>query len=259
MRILFIGDIIGRPGRRAVKEAVPGIRGSHNIDLVVANGENAAGGIGITPKVCDELGEYVDIITSGNHIWAKKEIIEYIKDSPLLLRPVNFPPGSPGRGYVVRTVKNGKKVGIINAVGRVFMQPLDCPFRTTEKVVAEISKETNIILVDFHAEATSEKQAMGWFLDGKVTAVLGTHTHVPTADHRILPGGTAYITDVGMTGARNGIIGMKKEDVLSRFLTQMPARLEPAKDEIWINAALIIADEETGKAIEVEPIRFPVK
>jgi len=218
MRILMIGDVIGRPGRRAVRALVPKLRQQNGIDLVVANGENAAGGIGLTPETARELLESgVDVITSGNHIWRNKAIFRDINGDQKLLRPANYPRGTPGRGWTVLE-KHGVKVGVLNLLGRVFMEPLDCPFRTAQKEIPIIQKQTKIIIVDFHGEATSEKVAMGWHLNGMVSAVIGTHTHVQTADERVLDGGTAYITDAGMTGPFDSIIGMKK-DGYTQFLS----------------------------------------
>ncbi len=247
MRILMIGDVVGRPGRRAVRALLPGLRRDHHIDLVVVNGENAAGGFGLTEETATEiLGYGVDVITSGNHIWDQKEIIPHLDGALPILRPMNYPEGVPGRGYLMMD-----GVMVVNLMGRVFMSPLLCPFRTMHAFLESIEEERpRIILVDFHAEATSEKQALGWYLDGKVSAVVGTHTHVPTADARILPRGTAYVTDLGMTGPVNSIIGNKQEDVLARFLRQMPQRLAVASGPSGFNSVLMDFDEE-GRAVFV--------
>jgi len=249
MKILFIGDIVGSPGREAIKQLLPVLKKEHNLDFVIANAENAAGGSGITPKVAAELFESgVDAITSGDHIWKKREIFEVINQDERILRPLNFPAGAPGRGFAAFNTKNGPKVGVINVNGRVFMEALECPFKTTLLAAEALAKETRIIIVDIHAEATSEKVAMGWYLDGKVSALLGTHTHIQTADERILPQGTAYITDVGMTGPCDSVIGRKIEDVLERFLTCVPSRFAVAQDNIQLQGAVLEIDAQTGKA-----------
>lgn len=258
MNLLFIGDIVGRPGRRAVVDHIKSLVERFQIDLVVANGENAADGIGLTPEICDELLGVLDVITTGNHVWARKEIIPYIAETPRLIRPLNFPSEVPGRGWVLVETDAGIPVVVVNLAGRVFMDLVDCPFRTMERSLQEFSSLAPNILVDFHAEATSEKQAMGWFLDGKVSAVVGTHTHIPTADERLLHHGTAYITDVGMTGPWNSVIGMKKDLALRRFLTRMPVRFEAARKEVRINAVLISIDEETGRATGIQRINLEV-
>uniref|UniRef100_A0A7C5EMB3 TIGR00282 family metallophosphoesterase n=1 Tax=Desulfobacca acetoxidans TaxID=60893 RepID=A0A7C5EMB3_9BACT len=243
MNILFLGDIVGSPGRRAVEELLNRLVDRHLIDLVVANGENASGGIGITPAVADQLLNMgIDLLTSGNHIWKHKEIVPYLEDTDRLLRPANYPPDTPGRGYAILETALGEKVAVINLEGRVFMSPLECPFRTVEKILAGFSPEVKVILVDMHAEATSEKLAMGWFLDGRVSAVLGTHTHVQTADERVLPGGTGYITDVGMTGPINSVIGMKTEVILERFLTQRPQPFKVASQNIQLQGVVLKID-----------------
>lgn len=253
MRILFIGDIIGKKGRRTVKEVIYKVIEEHQVDLCLANGENAAGGFGITPGVAEELFDQpVDILTSGNHIWDRKEIIDYIEKEKCLLRPANYPQEAPGRGSIIFTTASGLKVGILNLEGRVFVSNIECPFKTADREITALKKQTPIIIVDFHAEATSEKTAMGWFLDGKVSAVVGTHTHVQTADERILPGGTAYITDVGMTGPRDSVIGIKKEQVLERFLTNVPQRFECAGGQGMFCAVIIDVDENTGHANTIE-------
>jgi len=252
MKILFIGDIVGSPGREAIKKLVPPLKQEHCIDFVIANAENASGGSGITSRVAAELfSSGVDVITSGDHIWKKSEIFELINQEERILRPINFPSGAPGRGAAVFKSKNGAKVGVINVNGRVFMEALDCPFKTVLKAVEELAKETKIIIVDIHAEATSEKIALGWYLDGKVSAVLGTHTHIQTADDKILPKGSAYITDVGMTGPYDSVIGRRVEDVLTRFLSSIPVKFEVAEGNIQLHGALVEIDEETGRALSI--------
>jgi metallophosphoesterase (TIGR00282 family) len=259
MRLLFIGDIVGKPGRRAVHELLPDLISNYQIDFVIANGENAAAGFGITREIVEDLFENrIDVITTGNHIWDKKEIHDFIGDYETLLRPANYPGSAPGRGSVVMPCVNGHHVGVLNIMGRVFMHSLECPFRIAEEEIARIRKRTKIILVDMHAEATSEKIAMGWFLDGKVTAVVGTHTHVQTADERVLPGGTAYITDVGMTGPFDSVIGTRKEIVLERFLTQLPNKFDVAKGDVRLQAVLIDVDEKTGRALSIERLSLPL-
>ena len=256
VNILFIGDIVGKPGRKAVRELLPDLVNRFKIDLVVANGENASGGIGISAKEADELlTSGIHVLTSGNHIWKKKEIQAYIQQNPDLIRPANYPEGTPGHGLVIKETKSGHKVAVVNLLGRIFMEAVDCPFRRAIKEWAKIVKETPVILVDFHAEATSEKLALGWFLDGKVSAVLGTHTHVQTSDERILPQGTAYMTDVGMTGPSDSVIGVKKELAIERFLTQLPHKFEVASREILLEGAVLSLDAETGKAITITRIR----
>ena len=245
----MIGDVIGRPGRQAVKGLVPSLRQEHAIDLVIANGENTAGGFGLTLKTAYELLENgVDVLTSGNHIWDQKEIIPHLDEGLPLVRPANYP-NAPGRGSLVY-----ENVMVVNLMGRVFMPPLDCPFRTADKIlqVAEAGEKPPVVIVDFHAEATSEKQAMGWYLDGRVSAVLGTHTHVGTVDSRVLPKGTAYITDVGMTGPVDSVIGSETGAVVDRFLTGMPHRLAVASGPVMMNSVLIEVDQDTGMALSIE-------
>jgi metallophosphoesterase (TIGR00282 family) len=253
MKILFIGDIVGKPGRRAVRELLPEIIFQHKIDFVIANCENAAAGFGVTRDVVEELfGSHINVLTSGNHIWDKREINEFIGDYETFLRPANFPAGSPGCGSVVRPDSSGISCGVINLMGRVFMKPIDCPFRAAEREIEKMKKYTKTIIIDMHAEATSEKEAMGWFLDGRVSAVLGTHTHVQTADESVLPGGTAYITDVGMTGPFNSIIGIRKDAVIERFLTQIPNKFDVAKDDVRLQGVVIDVDGRSGKAAGIE-------
>jgi metallophosphoesterase (TIGR00282 family) len=253
MKILLVGDIVGKPGRRAVRELLPEIISERGIDFVIANCENAAAGFGVTRDIVEELySSQINVLTSGNHIWDKKEIREFAEDYETLLRPANYPNGSPGWGSVVMPNSSGIHVGVINLMGRVFMKPLECPFRTAEREIEKIKNRAKIIIIDFHAEATSEKEAIGWFLDGRVSAVLGTHTHVQTADESILPGGTAYITDVGMTGPFNSIIGIRKDDILERFLTQVPNRFDVAKDDVRLQGVIVDIDGKSGRARGIE-------
>ena len=254
-RLLFIGDIVGKPGRELVRRGLAALVTHYRADLVIANGENAAAGFGITPDIADDFFEYgVHVITGGNHTWDKKEIVPYFADHPRMLRPANFPPGTPGRGRVVVRATNGVSVAVINAMGRVFMTALDDPFRVVLEEIEAVRAEARVILVDFHAEATSEKVAMGWHLDGRVTVVVGTHTHVQTADDRVLPNGTAYITDVGMTGPHDSVIGVERGAILQRFLTGLPQRFETATENPRLNAVLVAADETTGLATHIERV-----
>ena len=248
MRVLMIGDVVGRSGRRAVKTLLPGLRREMNIDLVVANGENAAGGLGLTLDTANELlSSGVDMITSGNHIWDQKEIIPHLDSAPAILRPLNYPPAAPGRGYSIVD-----DVLIVNIIGRVFVGTFDCPFRAMDQLLEELPDPPKVIIVDLHAEATAEKVAMGWYLDGRVSAVAGTHTHVPTADARILPKGTAYVSDLGMVGAANSVIGVEVKDALERFLLQIPRRLQVAMEgPVYFNSVLVEIDDVTGRAKEI--------
>jgi metallophosphoesterase (TIGR00282 family) len=251
LKILAIGDIIGKPGRNAVKEILPALCDEHNIDLVVGNGENAAGGLGLTPSTAEDLFDSgIDVITTGNHIWTHNDIIPYLDSELAILRPLNYPPMDPGRGYLMKD-----NVLIVNLVGRVFMGHVDCPFRAMDQLLAEFEHKSIPIIVDFHAEATSEKMAMGRYLDGRVSAVVGTHTHVGTADARILPGGTAYVTDIGMVGPRDSVIGDDPDSVIKRFLTQIPIRLSVGKGEVSFDAILLEVDEKTGKAADIRRIQ----
>lgn len=257
VKLLFIGDIVGRPGRDCVKQGLAALVEHHGVDLVIANAENSAAGFGITREIGDQLLEAgVDVMTSGNHIWDKKEALDYIGTEPRLLRPANYPHGAPGNGSYVARTRNGQPVGVINAMGRVFMLNIDDPFAVVLREIEAMRQRTRVIFVDFHAEATSEKVAMGWHLDGKVTAVVGTHTHVQTADERILPKGTAYLTDVGMTGPHDSIIGVEIEPALGKFLTALPARFETATGNPRLNAVLIEADEATGHATDIERLSY---
>jgi len=257
MKLLFIGDIFGKPGREIVRRGLPALVERHGIDFVIANGENSAAGFGVTGDIADALFGYgIDVMTSGNHIWDKKEVLDYIPRQTKLLRPANFPAGVPGRGSFLGRTRTGEPVGVINVMGRVFMTPLDDPFAVVLREIDALRAKTRVILVDFHAEATSEKVAMAWHLDGRVTAVLGTHTHVQTADERLLPKGTACLTDVGMTGPHDSIIGVTVEAALGRFLNAMPARFEAAGGTARINAAIISADPATGKATAIERLNL---
>lgn len=257
MRFLIIGDVIGKPGRKIVGDKLKEIKKKHAIDGVIVNGENSAGGLGITPETCEELLHYgIDVITTGNHIWDKKEILPYIDTQEKLLRPLNYPPGVPGYGSILLN-NNHQKWAVINLSGRVFMSPLDCPFQAVDKELEILRKETNIILIDFHAEATSEKIAFGWYCDGRVSCVVGTHTHVVTADEKILPGGTAYITDIGMTGAHQSVIGIETKQILSRFLTQIPVKYTVAKEDVILNSVIVEVDDQTGKSLSIS--RFALR
>src|SRR5881628_446616 len=259
MRILFIGDIVGRPGRDLVRRGLPAIVEHHAIDFVVANAENAAAGFGITREIGDQLLDWgVDVMTSGNHIWDKKEALDYIGTEPRLLRPANYPAGAPGNGSYLARTDDGRTVGVVNVMGRVFMLPIDDPFQVVLREIEALRKRTRIVFVDFHAEATSEKIAMGWHLDGKVTAVVGTHTHVQTADERILPKGTAYLTDVGMTGPHDSVVGVEIEPALSRFLNALPARFDTASGNPRLNAVVIETDPRTGLAVDIERLSVGV-
>jgi metallophosphoesterase (TIGR00282 family) len=256
MKILFIGDIVGNPGRNAVRALLPELKKEKDIGFVIANAENAAGGSGITPRVAQELFESgADVLTAGDHIWKKRDVLEIIELDRRIVRPANFPSGAPGHGWNVFEARDGVRVGVINVNGRVFMDALECPFRTAKHAQEILVQETPIIIVDMHAEATSEKVALGWYLDGKVSAVLGTHTHIQTADEKILPAGTAYITDVGMTGPYDSVIGRRVEDVLERFLTAIPHRFEVAEGNVQLHGVVVDIDPSSGKARGIERIQ----
>jgi metallophosphoesterase (TIGR00282 family) len=256
VKILYIGDIMGEPGRRAVGRMVPRVVSQRQVDVVIGNGENVAGGFGITPELAEELFEMgLSVITTGNHAWDKKEILDYFPREPRLLRPANYPAGVPGNGSYVVETPGGEKLGVLQLMGRAYMPTLDCPFQVAKREVARLKRETAAVLVDMHAEATSEKMAMGHYLDGDVIAVVGTHTHVQTADEQILPKGTAYLTDIGMTGPLHGVIGVKKELAIEKFLTGMPKRFEVASGPTVFCAVLIEVDAQLGKAIAIERIR----
>jgi len=251
MRVLMIGDVVARPGRVAVLERIQDLREQHDVDFVVMNAENVAGGFSITPRLADDLfAAGIDVMTSGNHIYDKREVIPYIERQPRLLRPANYPPGSPGNGVWTGEVR-GVRVAVVNLIGRVFMPPADDPFRSADEIVNGLPADVKVRLVDMHGEATSEKSAIGWYLDGRVSAVVGTHTHVQTADERILPGGTAYLTDIGMTGSYAGVIGMDRKDVIARFTSAINKRAEHSTGDVRICAALLDIDETTGHAREI--------
>jgi metallophosphoesterase (TIGR00282 family) len=257
VRILFIGDIVGRPGRDLIKTGLASLVDHHGIDLVIANAENAAAGFGITREIGEQMLDWgVDVMTSGNHIWDKREALDYIGIEPRLLRPAYYPAGAPGNGSYLARTASGVSVGVVNVMGRVFMLNIDDPFAVVLKEVEALRQRARIVFVDFHAEATSEKIAMGWHLDGKVTAVVGTHTHVQTADERILPKGTAYLTDVGMTGPHDSVIGVEIGAAVGRFVTAMPAKFETATGNPRLNAVVIDADEQTGRATDIERLSY---
>ncbi len=257
MRVLMIGDVVAKPGRVAILERIQDLREQHRIDLAVMNAENVAGGFSITPTLADQLfASGIDVMTSGNHIFDKRDVIPYIERNGRLLRPANYPPGTPGNGMWIGEVR-GVRVAVLNLIGRVFMGTSDDPFRVADELVRSIGTEVRVRLVDMHAEATSEKSAMGWFLDGRVSAVVGTHTHVQTADERILPGGTAFLSDIGMTGSYAGVIGMDKDDVIARFTSVTHRRAEHSAGSVRICAAVIEVDDETGHAREISRLSLP--
>ena len=257
MRILFIGDIVGKPGREIIRNGLHDFRRKENVDVVIANGENTAGGSGLTPKIAEELfDDGIDILTSGDHIWKKKEIYDFLDTTDRLIRPANYPRGAPGRGSTAVDVKGAGKIGVINLIGRVFMEAVDCPFERVRAELEKLRQITPVIIVDMHAEATSEKIAMGWYLDGTVSAVIGTHTHIQTADEKILPGGTAYITDCGMTGPYDSVIGRKKEQIITRFLTGLPIRFEMAAEGVEMHGVVIDIDNRSGKAQNIKRVQM---
>ncbi|MES1261091.1 MAG: TIGR00282 family metallophosphoesterase [Acidobacteriota bacterium] len=252
MKLLFIGDIFGHAGRRIVADHLADIRASQGIDVVIANGENSAAGFGITPNIAEELFRYgIDVMTSGNHIWDKRDIYDYLARQPRLIRPANYPAPAPGSGLYIHETLSGARCAVMNLQGRVYMANTDCPFRKIDQVLATIPEDVKVRFVDFHAEVTSEKMAMGWHLDGRVSAMVGTHTHIPTADTRILPGGMAYQTDCGMTGPYDSVIGVEKEPVLQKFLTAMPIKMEAAKGCVELHSVIVEVDESSGKALNV--------
>jgi 2',3'-cyclic-nucleotide 2'-phosphodiesterase len=258
MRILFIGDIFGKPGRRLVQDNLQKLINDYHIDFCLANVENAAAGFGVTPQIADDLLDCgIDVLTSGNHIWDKRAIFPYLSEQPKLLRPHNYPRGVPGTGVYIGDTNCGVRIGVLNLQGRVFMAPIDCPFTTGLAAVENMRRQTPVIIVDFHAEATSEKQALGWYLDGHVSAVVGTHTHVMTADERVLPKGTAYLTDLGMTGPHDSIIGSEHDAAIDRFLRQLPNRLEPASGNLRICAVVIEVEEASGRALNIMRLDLP--
>ena len=258
MNILCIGDIVGRPGREALAQVLPKLKKEHSIDFVIVNAENASGGSGLIPKNAEEIfGCGVDVITMGDHVWDKSEILAYLQEHPQkIIRPANFPEGAPGAGWTILTAANGVKVGVINLLGRTFMRyNILCPFLALEGIVAQIKKQTTLIMVDMHAEATSEKVALGHFADGKVSSVFGTHTHIQTADEKILPGGTAYITDLGMTGPYDSVIGQDKAKIITRFLTSMPHKFEVARAQATVHGIIVKVDSKTGRANSISRIQ----
>ena len=257
MRLLFLGDVVGRPGRRALAALVPRLAAQEDIEFIIANCENASGGKGVDPRSADELHETgVDVLTSGNHVWQNREIVPYMRESGRLLRPLNFPPGVPGVGWTVQKARRSEaRVAVLNLIGRVFMAPVDCPFRAADEALADIRREASIVFVDMHAEATSEKVAMGRFLDGRVSAVVGSHTHIQTADETVLPGGSAYLTDAGMCGPEDSVLGVRTDRVVERFLTQMPTRFEVAAGAVLVQGAVIDIDGETGRARSIRRVR----
>jgi 2',3'-cyclic-nucleotide 2'-phosphodiesterase len=261
MRVLFLGDVVGRPGRRALTTLLPRLAAREGIHFTIANGENAAGGKGIDPRSAEELRDAgVDVLTTGNHVWQNRDIIPYMRETDRLLRPLNFARDVPGIGWTVQNVRRSDvRVGVVNLIGRVFMQPAECPFQAGAAAVEELRRHTTVIVVDMHAEATSEKVGMGRFLDGKVSAVLGSHTHIQTADEAILPGGTAYLTDAGMCGPEDSVLGIKTEPVLQRFLTQMPTRFDLASGAVLVQGAIVDVDEATGRASAIRRLRERVE
>lgn len=260
MRLLFLGDIVGRPGRRAVKELLPTLKEKYEPHLIIGNGENAAGGRGITRKTADELFlSGIDILTMGNHVWDQREVYDFIDGENRIVRPANYPPDAPGQGYVIIRTGENTKLGIINLSGRIYMPSLDCPFRHLDYLLPLIKKETNVIIIDFHAEATSEKMALAWYVDGRASAVLGTHTHIQTSDERILPKGTGYITDVGMTGPRDSVLGVKAESVISKFLSLRPVRFEIAGGPLQLNAVFLEIEQEKGTTEVIKRINIMKK
>jgi len=255
LKILFIGDIVGKPGRSILREHLAEVKERYSPDMVIANGENLAGGLGATAQLIREITEYgVDVVTMGNHVWRRAEFIKDIDSLNNVVRPANFPANSPGKQRIFYSLSDGRQVAVFNLVGRTFMDAYDCPFRVGFEIARELKEKTPIVILDMHAEATSEKMAMGWYLDGTISAMLGTHTHVQTADERILPQGTAYITDVGMTGPHDGIIGMKTEQVLTRFVTGIPSRYEVAEKNLSFNGVVVVIDDTTGRATSIERI-----
>jgi 2',3'-cyclic-nucleotide 2'-phosphodiesterase len=258
VRILFVGDIVGRPGRSGLASVMPELRDRHAPDLVIANGENTAGGLGITEKTANELfGLGVDVITTGNHVYRHKEAYEFLDRTDRVLRPANYMAGNPGRGHTIVSAGE-RRVAVVNLSGAVQLRAARSPFPEADSIVDRVSRDADVIVVDFHAEVTSEKVAMGWHLDGRVAAVLGTHTHVPTADARVLPGGTAFISDVGMTGSRAGIIGVRREQALEAFRTQMPVKFDTADEDVWVNAVLVTVRDD-GLAESIEPVLVPAR
>jgi hypothetical protein len=257
MKILFIGDIVGKTGRNVLKALLPNLADRYKADLIIANGENVAGGFGITEKTATEIFSFgVHIITTGNHVWDKKDAVPYIAKEHRILRPINYPPGAPGFGSIIHTLPNKEKVAVMNISGRVFMNTLDCPFRVFDREIERLREDANIVFIDFHAEATSEKIAFGYYVDGRASAVVGTHTHVQTADEKILPGGTAYITDVGMTGPLTSVIGIEKDQIVERFLSLMPRKYDVAGGKALLCAVVVEIDGKSGKAVAIQRIQL---
>ncbi|MBW1808369.1 MAG: TIGR00282 family metallophosphoesterase [Deltaproteobacteria bacterium] len=258
--ILTLGDVVGKPGRKALIQHLDSIVEESQADFVIVNGENASGGLGITPPVAEELlALKIDVLTSGNHIWKHKDILAYLDSEYRLLRPANYPEGTPGRGFEIFSQTNGVNIGVINLEGQLFMNPLPCPFRKADAILEELSQKTSLIIVDFHAEATSEKRALGHYLDGRVTAVVGTHTHIPTADAEVLPAGTGYLTDLGMTGPTDSVIGVRKQQAIARFTTRLPSSFQVARGRVQVQGAIIKADPDTGKCLEMTQRCWPVE
>lgn len=256
MRLLFLGDVVGRGARQAIRRRLRSLRAENDVDFVVANGENAAAGKGIDPDSTEELLDAgVDVVTSGNHVWKFPAIVGLIEREPRLLRPANFPAGNPGRGWTIHEARDGTRVGVLNLIGRAFMGPCDCPFLAADAALGSMRGEADAVLVDMHAETTSEKSAMGWYLAGRAAAVVGSHTHVQTADERVLPGGTAFLTDAGMCGPVDSVIGMRREEVLRRFLSQMPERFEVARGPVILQGAFIDVDRQSGRATGIRRLR----
>ena len=257
IRILFVADIFAQPGRRAAALCIPRLINKRQVDFCIVNGENAAGGFGLTANIVRKLHSYgADIITSGNHIWDVKDFVPYLEKAERVLRPLNYPEGAPGKGALLATASNGTKIGVVNLQGRTHLPQIDCPFRVGRRAVETLKAETPIVFVDFHAEATAEKSALGWYLDGLASAVVGTHTHVQTADERILPQGTAYLTDAGMTGPSQSVIGIRPHIAIERFMTQVPQRFKPAEGNAQFCGVLVDADPSTGKALGIERLFF---
>jgi metallophosphoesterase (TIGR00282 family) len=256
MRLLFLGDVVGKGARQVLRRRLRALRRDRDVAFVVANGENAAGGKGLDPDSADELFDAgVDVITTGNHVWQHSRLLPVLEHETRILRPANFPEGNPGRGWTVQRAGDGASVAVVNLIGRVFMGSFDCPFRAVDRILGEIGRDADVVLVDMHAETTSEKVAMGWHVAGRVAGVVGSHTHVQTADDRILPGGTAYLTDAGMCGPQDSVIGMRRDEVLRRFLTQMPVRFEVAKGPVLMQGALLEVDRATGRATAIERVQ----
>ena len=256
MRLLFLGDVVGRGARRALRARLRRLREENRVDFVVANGENAAGGKGIDPDSTEELLDAgVDVLTSGNHVWQHGSILPVIERETRLLRPLNFPSGNPGRGWTIQKARDGSTVGVVNLIGRAFMANYDCPFRAADTALSEIAGRASVVIVDMHAETTSEKNAMGWYVAGRASLVVGSHTHVQTSDERILPGGTGYLTDAGMCGPRDSVIGMRREEVIRRFLTQMPVRFEVARGPMLLQGVFVTVESETGQATAIERLQ----